>query len=947
MTISYDSDKKLFVAHSIFDENEKLKQTGFRWDKDRKKWITSDYRCAESLVSYCDSLAVFQLRFIKEDLQKAILKSASADGSFPVYHNPQVTPFPYQHAGVEYILSRPGVILADEMGLGKSGQALIVMNMRHPVEALIICPSILKYNWLKEARKWMIGHITAYIYESKKIRYYKAQLTKHNKETVLHIINYDILDKFKERLLATNFNFIVADECFTYNTMIETNIGSLKIGDIVDNRLPVKILSFNHSKNQAEYKEISRYIKHEKKSKTLLRVNFSGGKSVTCTEEHKFFVNGKYIKVCEIKSGDNLSVLRGEIHEGQKREDDGQILLKRVCRDVQQFPTISQRKNISFPLQTENTNDLSALRWKFQVQAQIGGKEEAFLLDKLFGDMENVSGRDKDNNAGKTVGQQGENECVCNKKIPRQSAYSRNGIKENESKQSDEQSCCCGKNETEEYWQNIFIKGGKWTNNHSAKEINGGIELTRELSGVSDTNERSIFYVPISSALLQSGYSDSRNKTSNRSGWEDSYIEEMEIPGQKKNGNLECVRVESIEILESRDTDRYRTGEDKNINLYDIEIQDNHNYFANDILVSNCHFIKNGESMRSKITQELARKAKWKIFITGTPIYNRPKDLFVPLNLIDPNMFGNFTLFAKRYCDPKSIRGKMVYNGATKMEELNTILRANYMVRRMKKDVMKDLPDKIKDVIILTEDGLVFLVEKEKKALEDSKAQEERLKAEVEELRELAKISQDAEVLYKDKVKTLREARFKNFGEISKIRKELAIKKAPYVIDFVKDILDNSEDPHSKIVVFGHHTEVLDKIHAELKAYKPVIITGKVKAEDRQRAIALFSVQNDTRVAVLSMGAAGTGVDGLQNFCNTIVFAELDWTPALVDQAESRLQRIGQKNTVWVYHIVANDSIDSRIVKLMIEKEAVSKEILDYRPEQIYDKLISETKLAK
>ena len=1307
MTISFDSEKKLFVAHSIFDENEKLKRSGFRWDKDKKKWITEDYRYAESLISYCDSLAVFQIRYIKENLQKAVLKSASSDptGLVPViYHPANMKPFPFQHAGVEYMLPRPASILADEMGLGKgleantliitpygkvkikhlqvgnkvigsdgkstkvigvfpqgrkalyritfndgvsiltddehlwkvtsrnnhrsmilstaqlmdsdlnislngtgwnerkgykiktyykepngnnkwqipvvkpinyddcqhpltvdpyllgvllgdgslnrnvklelhkndfeeitagtkfteqkaggsennraasyahlrcelkiykllgtksnnkfiptpykyasinnriallqglmdtdgtplsdesSGteyctvseklakdvmelvnslggivrlrtknptytykgekkegqlayrlniklpgginpfrlkrkakkyihptkypvnryiekiefekygesiciavdapdrlyvtehgivthntmQALIVMNMRTPVEALIICPSILKYNWLKEARKWMIGHITAYIYESKKIRYYKAQLTNHNKQTVLHIINYDILGKFEERLMKTPFNFIVADECFTYDTMIETNIGSLKIGDIVDNKLPIKILSFNHLKNKTEYKEISRYIKHKKKSKTLLRVNFCGGKSVTCTEEHKFFVNGKgYKKVSEIQSGDNLSVLRGEIHKGQKREDDSQILFTEVCVNIQQFPAISQRKNISFTLQTENTNDLPALWWQFQVQDKIRGKDEVFLLDKLCGNMENVSGRNEGNNAGKTMGKQGENECVCDKKTSRQSTYGKNGIKKNESKQSDEQSYYCGKNEAEEYWQNLFITRGEWENNGSTKEITGGVEFTREMYGIRNTNERSIFYVPIGSVLLQSGYSDSRNKTGNRSGWKDSHIEEVEVFRQEENGDIECVRVESVEILEPGDTDRYRTGKDKNICLYDIEIQDNHNYFANDILVSNCHYIKNAESNRSKITQELARKAKWKIFITGTPIYNRPKDLFVPLNLIDPIMFGSFTAFAKRYCDPRTVRGKVVYNGATKMEELNTILRANYMVRRMKKDVMKDLPDKIKDVIVLNEDGLEILVEKEKKAMEDSKVLEEKLKAQVDELRELVKTNQEYEATYKETVKNLRETRFKNFGEIARIRKELAIKKAPYVIDFVKDILDNSEDPQSKIVVFGHHTEVLEKIYTELKAYKPIIITGKVSANDRQASIKSFSEKNDTRVAVLSMGAAGTGVDGLQNFCNIIVFAELDWTPALVDQAESRLQRIGQKDTVWVYHVVANDSIDSRIVKLMIEKEAVAKEILDYRPEQVYDMLLNDIK---
>ena len=119
MTITFDNG--FFVAHSIFDENEKLKRGGFKWDTVKKKWMSNDFRCAENLISYCDSLAVFQIRFIKENLQKAVQKSASAEGvgNIKLYHQPNMKPYPYQQAGVEYMLPRPAVILADSMGLGK------------------------------------------------------------------------------------------------------------------------------------------------------------------------------------------------------------------------------------------------------------------------------------------------------------------------------------------------------------------------------------------------------------------------------------------------------------------------------------------------------------------------------------------------------------------------------------------------------------------------------------------------------------------------------------------------------------------------------------------------------------------------------------------------------------------------------------------------------------
>jgi SWI/SNF-related matrix-associated actin-dependent regulator 1 of chromatin subfamily A len=567
--ITYLKDR--FIGHCNFDEHNYFKEAGFTWDNEFKRWTCKDFRPAYKLKQYCDQSAIIQLKLMSVDTQKGIEQSAKTVGSIKIYHPETITPFPYQIAGVEYMLNRNAVLLADEMGLGKTGQAFLVMNMRRNVEALIVCPAILKYNWLKEARKWLVGKVTAYIYESKKIRYYTKQLTPHNKTTILHIINYDILGKFRERLLGTPYNFFVADEC---------------------------------------------------------------------------------------------------------------------------------------------------------------------------------------------------------------------------------------------------------------------------------------------------------------------------------------------------------------------------------------HFIKNQDAFRTEIAQELAKKVLWRIFITGTPIYNKPKDLFVPLNLIDTNTFSNFYAFATRYCGAKKMmmagRSILKFDGATNMDELNQILRSNYMVRRMTKDVLKDLPEKMKDVIVLNEESLEGIVKQEQNVLIKSKNEQATLKLEIEQLRQLVRDNSAYESLYKDKVKKMKESKFKSFGELSRLRKEMGLKKLPYVVEFVKDILENSEDSLSKVVVFGHHTQVLEGIFNGLKKYSPVIVTGKVLDKDRQKAIGLFKEKNKCRVFIGSMGASGVGVDGLQNNCNTVVFAELDWTPALVEQAEARLARIGQTLPVFVYHIVADGSIDSHIAKLMVSKTAVAKEILDYRPEQIYEKFIEQ-----
>lgn len=814
-----------------------------------------------------------------------------------------------------------------------TGQALLCMNMRKDVEALIVCPAILKYNWLKEARKWMIGEITAYIYESKKIRYYTRRLTNHNKKTILHIINYDILEKFKERLMGTPYNFIVCDECFVYDTIIDTDSGKMKIGDIVEHRLPVKVLSYNHNLNRLEWKSISRYLKKNTKKK-LFRIKHKFGTFI-CTPNHKIFtLEDGYVRAEEIHENHHLFVVRNDLPKEKKREKYSTILQPQMLRSLEDEPARNSFEG--FEILGEQKEIPYCVELSYMQKGLLFKTQDDFLFEKMLRHIQVKSSAHKTSTARDNKN--------CSTIIEREEKTGCFGSHEKE--QSYVQSIIGRKDDNEKQRANISFQRRKFTDNHTAGNIAESLELTCSEYGISYQNKSCEIFIPITSNLLQSGYSHSRNKIGDRGGRKFTQDKEVEIFGQEESGGLECVRVESIEILESSSYDGYAKRKDGSIEVYDLEIEDNHNYFADTSLVSNCHYIKNGEAKRTKIAQELARKAMWKIFITGTPIYNKPKDLYVAMNLIDPNTFGNFFHFASRYCGAKKMNmgGKSIvkFDGASNIDELNQILRSNYMVRRMTKDVLKDLPEKVKDVIVLNEDSLDNLVKQEQNILVKSAQEQERLKAEIAKLREMAKENAAYEAMYKDKVKSLKEAKFKSFGELSRLRKEMGVKKLPYVVEYVKEILENSEDPLSKVVIFGHHTEVLEKLHIAMKKYNPVIITGKISDVDRQKAIGLFKEKNKCRVFIGSMGAAGTGVDGLQNNCNTVVFAELDWTPSLVDQAEARLARIGQTLPVFVYHIVADGSIDSHIAKLMVQKTAVAKEILDYRPDQIYEKFINE-----
>ena len=78
MTISFENG--IFIARSIFDENDILKGAGFKWNPETKRWYSESHHVAEKLLKYCDNTAIFQIRFVKEGMQKSVLESASSEG---------------------------------------------------------------------------------------------------------------------------------------------------------------------------------------------------------------------------------------------------------------------------------------------------------------------------------------------------------------------------------------------------------------------------------------------------------------------------------------------------------------------------------------------------------------------------------------------------------------------------------------------------------------------------------------------------------------------------------------------------------------------------------------------------------------------------------------------------------------------------------------------------
>jgi SWI/SNF-related matrix-associated actin-dependent regulator 1 of chromatin subfamily A len=334
------------------------------------------------------------------------------------------------------------------------------------------------------------------------------------------------------------------------------------------------------------------------------------------------------------------------------------------------------------------------------------------------------------------------------------------------------------------------------------------------------------------------------------------------------------------------------------------------------LVVDESHYVKNPKAQRSKRVEQLAGRAKRVWLLTGTPIPNRPIELFHPLKILRHPLADNWFYFAKRYCDAYQSKWGWVVDGAANLDELQEKLRSTVMIRRKKQDVLTELPAKVRQIVVLNADGY-------RDALADELGVWQRYEDALVEYQAKVELARaEGEEAYARAVAELRDAARHAFEEISRARHRLALAKVDDVVEHVKDIAEQH-----KVVVFAHHHDVIDKIANALAEFGCVVVDGRVPAEQRQERIQRFQTDPNCRVYVGSITASGVGVT--LTAASHVVFAELDWVPGNITQAEDRLHRIGQKDTVFVQHLVVDGSLDARMAKVLVEKQRVADEALD------------------
>ncbi|KAK2166039.1 hypothetical protein LSH36_43g04003 [Paralvinella palmiformis] len=307
------------------------------------------------------------------------------------------------------------------------------------------------------------------------------------------------------------------------------------------------------------------------------------------------------------------------------------------------------------------------------------------------------------------------------------------------------------------------------------------------------------------------------------------------------------------------------------------------------VIVDESHYIKNRKAVTSKYVVSLLQRSTRKILLTGTPALARPEELFPQLDSILPGQFGSWTSFAKRYCNAQyryfgRIR-KWVTDGASNLEELENLLKTKLMIRRLKRDVLTQLPPKqrqritfelkesdVKKELDRTFEQLNIALGKKQKSINsflsaDSDVLSSRYSAN-------DQLTTDGDPLQVSDPAMASTTQV--YSLLCELHKQTCIAKIGPVKEYLKMLCDNNG---LKFIVFAYHHVMMNSLAEQLvdDDVKFIRIDGHTPMQDRPHLVHEFQADESIRCAILSIKAAGVGLT--LTAAKLVVFAELDWTP--------------------------------------------------------------------
>ncbi len=858
----------------------------FRWDKVARAWTTLvSPSVAPHIITLRDRWGFDVSDIVIDKLttaidaaeqSKAASHAATSDFDVPGLGG---TLRPFQRAGVEYLISHPQCLLADEMGLGKTVQALAALKALDAFPALIICPASLKYNWKREAEHWLPGVSVAILNGNGKKR------TSDNANPQITVINFDLIwrEQYIDRLISGGYKAIILDEshyCFPAETLVLTNSGWLPIDEIVKNNLSVSVASCNLSSNVIEYKRITDWMQFPNYSH-IVEVQHEHGK-FRCTSDHKIWTEERgWTEAQSLISGETLRMVQWFVHDTNEGQDNSKVLLKPLCCKMENVTTVYPQEGRGKRLGKDQghskicTNQMPTLSHDYYYPC-IQGEETKVLFNavqsKRDHERPSSSGPVKDCYQKSNPSPYWQTPARC--------------INTMDTQQSDVQYQTQGESPSSIIETGILIpEQRRQAKNHgtTAKTC----RCTQMADGSYCSYSASQGYATQPSTVLSDRYCQRDTTNCNRSGWILPSNKEMAMDRQTQNCCVGNSRVVSVTLQERTGDERLASSLDRDQYIYNIAVEGNHNYFADGILVANC---KERKSRRTQAAKDIAKQASVRLLLSGTPILSRPAELVSQLDAAGLlQHFGGAWAFLQRYTNAQQTPWGWDFSGASHLDELNDKLRAVGFIRRTKAQVLPELPLKQHTALPVSI---------------TNRAEYDNAESDI--ITYLSTV---------DWAKASAAERAEHLVKIEVLKQLTAHGKMASVTEWVADFLESGE----KLVVFAHHIAVQEAL---LAAFPDAAhIMGEDKDTERQAAVDKFQTDPDCRLIICSLKAGGVGIT--LTAASNVLMVEYGWTPSDMSQAEDRCHRIGQMDSVNVWQMVGQETIDEQILSLLAAKCAV------------------------
>ena len=330
-------------------------------------------------------------------------------------------------------------------------------------------------------------------------------------------------------------------------------------------------------------------------------------------------------------------------------------------------------------------------------------------------------------------------------------------------------------------------------------------------------------------------------------------------------------------------------------------------------LYRECHFdteiideaqnIKNQGTLAAKAVKKI--HADIRFALTGTPIENRLSELWSIFDYLMPGILGTYEKFRKGYELP------IVQNQDTKLTERLKKMISPFILRRVKKEVLKELPDKIEQTVYSE-------MEPEQRKIYEAHALQ---------LMETLK-KQSHEDIQKEKLQIL--------AELTRLRQICCSPKMLYEnyketsgkLSTCLELVNQAIEGNHKVLIFSQFTSIFPLLGERLKQMKVPYyeLTGQTPKEERIRLVKEFN-SNEVPVFLISLKAGGTGLN--LTAASIVIHFDPWWNLAAQNQATDRAHRIGQDKEVVVFKLIAQNTIEEKIIGLQEQKQKLASRILE------------------